>query len=291
VEWVETTGKTMEEAKDAALDELGVDEHDAEFEVVDEPRAGLFGRLRGEARVRARVAPRQHRPKPERRERRRRAPSPSAGRGSSPAPEPGVAAPPGAAESPASLGGAAPQPLSAAAATAPTEPGAISPERGATMDVVTAQDQAVLMEGFLEGLLDAFGATAEITSHDIDEETVEIEVVGADLGLLIGPKGQTLQAVHDLARTVVQRRALGPHQGRVRIDIGGYRRHRREALERFTRQLAEEVQRSGVAKALEPMSAIDRKVVHDTANGLAGVATSSEGEEPRRRVVIAPSPS
>ena len=57
MEWVETTGKTVEEAKDAALDQLGVDEQDAEFEVIEEPRTGLFGRTRGEARVRARVRP------------------------------------------------------------------------------------------------------------------------------------------------------------------------------------------------------------------------------------------
>src|SRR5215218_9049 len=70
MEWVETTGKTIEEAKDAALDQLGVDEQDAEFEVVEEPKTGLFGRTRGEARVRARVRPTQPRPKVERRDRR-----------------------------------------------------------------------------------------------------------------------------------------------------------------------------------------------------------------------------
>ena len=68
MEWVETTGKSVEEAKDAALDQLGVDEQDAEFEVVEEPRTGLFGRTRGEARVRARVRPTQPRPKVERRD-------------------------------------------------------------------------------------------------------------------------------------------------------------------------------------------------------------------------------
>ena len=72
MEWVETTGKTVEEAKDAALDQLGVDEQDAEFDVVEEPRTGLFGRTRGEARVRARVRPTQPRPKVERRDRRGR---------------------------------------------------------------------------------------------------------------------------------------------------------------------------------------------------------------------------
>src|SRR5580658_5578729 len=63
MEWVETTGKTIEEAKDAALDQLGVDESDAEFVVVTEPKSGLFGRMRGEARVRARVMPTSPRPK------------------------------------------------------------------------------------------------------------------------------------------------------------------------------------------------------------------------------------
>src|ERR1700685_3545674 len=66
MEWVETTGRTIEEAQDAALDQLGVDETDAEFVMVTEPKAGLFGRMRGEARVRARVRPVGPRPKRER---------------------------------------------------------------------------------------------------------------------------------------------------------------------------------------------------------------------------------
>jgi spoIIIJ-associated protein len=74
MEWVEVTGRTIEEAKDAALDQLGVDESEAEFEIVEEPRSGLFGRLRAEARVRARVLPTAPRPKIDRRERRRRRP-------------------------------------------------------------------------------------------------------------------------------------------------------------------------------------------------------------------------
>ena len=73
MEWVETTGRTVEDAKEAALDQLGVDESDAEFTVVEEARAGLFGRLRSEARVRARIRPTAVRPKDDRRDRRRRA--------------------------------------------------------------------------------------------------------------------------------------------------------------------------------------------------------------------------
>src|SRR5690349_6331576 len=72
MEWVETTGKTVDEAKEAALDQLGVHDDDAEFEIVEEPRTGLFGRTWGEARVRARVRPTAPRPKTERGNRRRR---------------------------------------------------------------------------------------------------------------------------------------------------------------------------------------------------------------------------
>ena len=72
MEWVLTSGKTIEEAREKALDQLGVAEDEAEFEVLEEPKPGLFGRVRGEARLRARVRPSQPRPKVERRERRRR---------------------------------------------------------------------------------------------------------------------------------------------------------------------------------------------------------------------------
>jgi spoIIIJ-associated protein len=73
------------------------------------------------------------------------------------------------------------------------------------------------------------------------------------------------------------------------VDVAGYRQRRVEALRRFSRQLADQVLASGASKALEPMSAADRKVVHDALNEVDGVATMSEGEEPYRRVVIVPS--
>ena len=78
----------------------------------------------------------------------------------------------------------------------------------------------------------------------------------------MGPKGATLQAIEELVRTVVQRRTEG-HGARIHVDVGGYRAKRREALERFALDLAEQVRESGEDRALEPMSASDRKVVHD----------------------------
>lgn len=299
MEWVETTGKTVDEAKDLALDQLGVDEQDAEFDIVEEPRTGLFKRVRGEARVRARVKPRPPRPKPDRKGQRRAprsAPADSSretttrrrAEGSRKASE-GPAGPRTgrgsrkAAPASDSTSGSRPP----AATTADTT-GSEARERTSMDEIVTLERQAEIMEAFLVGLVDAFGADGEVHRVQVDDETVELDLVGEDLGLLIGPKGQTLQAVQDLARTVVQRREPGTHEGRVRVDISGYRQKRRLALERFVTKIAEEVARTGTVKALEPMGAADRKVAHDAVNSIAGVVTRSEGQEPRRWVVISP---
>jgi spoIIIJ-associated protein len=296
VEWVETTGKTLEDAKDAALDQLGVDEADAEFEVVDEAKGGLFGLTRREARVRARVKPTSPRPKVERRDRRRRGGARGSGSGdaSSDTETP--------ARKPRTKSGAQRKDKSEKSdqrgdgrrrseqtpSVAASENGDMPEGIPMTSDDATVEDQAEIISEFLRGLVDAYGLSGEIEQEQIDEDTIELKVVGEDLGLLIGPKGQTLMAIQDLSRTVVQRQAAGIHHGRVRLDVSGYRQRRREALERFASSIADEVKASGVQKALEPMNAADRKVVHDTVNEIEGVRTVSEGEDQRRRVVILP---
>lgn len=155
-------------------------------------------------------------------------------------------------------------------------------------DEPTLAEQGETVKEFLEGLVEAFGAHATTEIEEVDDDTLEARVVGDDLGLLIGPKGATLQAVQEITRTVVQRAAEPGRGARVRIDIGGYREHRREALSRFTRGVCEQVLASGDPVALEAMNAPDRKVVHDTVNEIDGVASSSEGDDPDRRVVIRP---
>lgn len=275
MEWVETTGRTLEEAQDAALDQLGVDEADAEFEVLEEPKLGLFGRVRSEARIRARVRPNSPPAKDDRRQRRRR---PGAERSSAAPSEPSPTQP----SSPVTPAQAAPRTEQPRKAHAPS-----GRRQGAPMDNdVSLKQQAEAAATFLAGLVDAAGATSgKVEIHEIDENTVEVAVVGDQLGLLIGPNGATLAAVQDLTRTAVQR-STGSRNGRIMVDVGGYREKRRAALERFTRQIAAQVAESGQRKILEPMQAADRKVVHDTINTIEGVATVSEGEEPRRRVVI-----
>ncbi|WP_208029364.1 RNA-binding cell elongation regulator Jag/EloR [Rhabdothermincola sediminis] len=330
---METTGRTVDEAKDRALDQLGVDLSDAEFEVIEEPKAGLFGRIRREARVRARVKPTQPRPKTDRRERRRRGRSAGdKGREEVSAGSPKTVKRQEAGQTGTRTGEERPTEASGAASVQSSEAagnraaatsarrsrrrggggrgasgrgadaGAVPSEQaakssspdeggpGMTVEEVSLEEQGDIVEAFLEGLLDAFDLDGDVQQVRIDDDTLEVRIEGDDLGLLIGPKGQTLVALQELARTVVQRQAQGAHRGRFRVDVAGYRERRRQALERFARSVAEEVKRTGVQKALEPMGSADRKVVHDTVNAIDGVSTLSEGEDPRRRVIIVPQP-
>lgn len=154
-------------------------------------------------------------------------------------------------------------------------------------DVLTLEEQGESAREFIEGLIDEIGLEAAVTLRVIDTETVEVVVEGQELGILVGRGGATLGALQELARTVVQSRTAGPTE-RILVDVAGYRAKRSEALQRFTKQVAEEVLSSGAEQAMEPMLAPDRKVVHDTVTDIDGVETRSEGEEPRRYVVISP---
>lgn len=300
MEWVETTGASLEDAKEAALDQLGVADEDTEFEILEEPQKGLFGRTRGQARVRARIRPTQPRPKVERRDRRKKAKPESGARAAvadagTPATESTDTAPTDTAPTTGSTRRRSSRSRPPAAAAAVSEASASvestnqqgAPVSDTERDVDLDAHTAIVTE-FVTGLVEAFGVDGRVEVETLDDENVEVRVTGSDLGLLVGPKGATLAAVQELSRTVVHRQVPGTAAGRVRVDVAGYRQRRREALERFVQQVAEQVRESGVQKALEPMSPPDRKVVHDTVNGIDGVSTLSEGEEPRRRVVITP---
>ncbi|HLI73812.1 MAG TPA: R3H domain-containing nucleic acid-binding protein [Acidimicrobiales bacterium] len=152
-------------------------------------------------------------------------------------------------------------------------------------ETLSLEEQGESARVFVSGLLQELGLSAQVSARLVDEDTAEVSVDGDSLGVLIGPGGATLGALQELARTFVQKQT-GGHSGRIVIDVAGYRAKRVAALQRFTRQVGEEIKGSGKERALEPMSAADRKVVHDTVNDLGGLATRSEGEEPRRYIVI-----
>ncbi|MDA8291747.1 MAG: KH domain-containing protein [Actinomycetota bacterium] len=154
---------------------------------------------------------------------------------------------------------------------------------------MSVDEQAKAAGAFVRGIVDGFGLDATTEVH-VTEGHIAVEVSGEDLGLLVGPRGATLDALQELTRTVVQRRGE-EHGTRLVVDVAGFRARRAAALESFTRRVVDEVLASGEPEALEPMSAADRKIVHDVVNGLDGVETTSEGTEPRRYVVIRPTGS
>ena len=286
MEWVETTAKTVAEAKDLALDRLGVDEVDAEFEVVEEPRPGLFGRLRGEARVRARVRPAVPRAKVER----RRGRKPASAAASSP---PSVSSTPGGVSSTPDVARAAKSqgPKRSSQKRQEAIPVSENPsaDQGTSNDDGTPLvDEATAATSFLTGVVEALNVPATVSVVTVEDGELEARVEGGDLGLLIGPRGQTLQALQDLTRLAVQQQRGGVRGGWLRVDVSGYRAKRKDALERFTTQVVQQVLESATPRSLEPMGAADRKIVHDMAGTIGGVVTSSEGEEPNRRVVISP---
>jgi spoIIIJ-associated protein len=300
MEWIEQAGRTVAEATERALDQLGIDESDAEIVVVEEGRPGIFGIGRTDARVRVRVRPATPRPKRTQRNRRQRparenGPRQSDGDRTSAerdASTPPSAMPPADDEPGGSAAGAArsgnrrrrggSRPRQGSESTS----GASSATSTAREEEMTVEQQAEVARDFVAGVVERFGMTAEVGTR-IEEDQILVEVTGTDLGLLVGQRGATLDALQELTRTVVQRRS-DEHTNRLSVDVAGFREKRTRALENFARQVAQGVVESGEPHALEPMSAADRKVVHDTVNAISGVVTTSEGLEPRRYVVIRP---
>lgn len=293
MEWVETTGRTLAEAVDAALDQLGVHEDEADIEVLSEGKPGILGRIGArDARVRARVKPvsreKRHRRRGSREASSRKS-GPKGGRGGG---RSGATKP---AEKPEKPATGSDRPKGPAGDKPGSKPrgrgrrrtggeGQDDTERGAEMtSEMTVEEQAAAATDFVRDLVDAFGVRAT-TDTSIADDVISIDVSGDDLGTLVGQGGATLKAIEDLTRTVMQRRA--GRGARIRVDIGGYQAKRREALAEFAKKLARRVVETGKSQALEPMSAADRKVVHDAAAEVGGVETVSEGEDSRRRVII-----
>lgn len=271
MEWIEVNGRTVEDAIAAAAVELGVAVEAVEHEVIEAGKPGLFGRTRVDARIRARVGTVRARPA--------RAPRSTSSAG---------AAPQAASASARPRRGAT---TSSAAPPAPRSRPSSSDNGDVSRNepVDDVDHDAVAQEAirFLQGLFDAIGVEVSIDWHSIDDETLQVEVSGSTLGFLVGRGGQTLQALQDLVRLRVHH-ALGARSGRLMLDVGGYRAKRKTALEQFTDRVAAEVISSGERRAMEPMAAVDRKVIHARVGEIDGVRSESEGEDPNRRVVLLP---
>jgi len=202
VDWIEKTGRTVEEAVESALRELDLGRDQVEVEVVEEPQKGLFGLL-GAREAKVRVRP--------------------------------------------------------------------------------AQRKARFAAEFLEQLTKAMGLQVDISWSESDGY-VRVSLQGENLGLLIGRRGQTLDALQFLVNVAAAR--VSAERKKVLLDVAGYRERREDTLRRLALRLGEKVKRTGRKVVLEPMNAHERKIIHLTLQGVDGVTTRSEGRDPYRKVVI-----
>ncbi len=282
MEWVEVRGDDVAAAEELALDQLGVAREDAEFEVVTAPENKWLGLKKTEARVRARVKPAGPRAKENNQRKgnnRRKTQNRNKKQGNSQKQQKPRAKSPQNNEKKQdnrkkSNGTNKNQRKEKAKKMEDREPMPLA-----------EQEQAVIE--FLDGIIKGFDVEASSTTH-LEEERIIGAINGDDVGLLIGPRAGTLLAIQDLARTTVQRHASGRRTNRLSVDVGGYRERRKASLIEFTHRQIETVNESGEALVLEPMGSADRKIIHDAVAENDSVTSSSQGDEPRRYVIIHP---
>lgn len=205
---VEKTGRTVEDAIQAALEELGAKREDVEIEVLEEGSKGFLGLL-GARLARVRVT--------------------------------------------------------------------VDDSMDAKIDAARE---------FLEGLLERMGVSAEIEVEVGEEQLVYFRLSGRRMGVVIGRRGQTLDAIQYLVNLVANK--LSGPRARIVLDAEGYRDKRAETLRNLAERLAAKAKSERRKTVLEPMSALERRIVHLALAGDTEVETRSEGEEPYRRVVIVP---
>ena len=267
---LEITAATVEQAVAEAAKKLGVNSADIEVTVLEETR-GLFGK--GKVRVRASVKASAKAPT----ETKLAEKALTEAVVEMPAPEP--AAPEATVEKKAPRR----QPAKEKPRAADT---ADAPEGEPVAEVVATQANADELVGILEDLLDKAGLDARAHVNELTGRYVNITVDGPDVSYLVGRRGEVINALQYLLNVISTRRL----QNGVRVVLEGndYRKKRQEVLTKLATQIAEEVAKRGEEAVLDALPAFERRVVHKALSEFPGVVTYSEGEEPNRRVVIAP---
>ena len=250
LKWIESTGKSEEAAIEAALQKLGMDRDEVSVEILERAKSGFLGIGSTPARVKVTYE----------------APDEPEEEVSAPAPEP---------EQPA-----APVEETPAEAPAPVE-------RPASVSAAPAADdgKAAKIDAFLTGLMAHMGAQAKPEIRVDENGTYQVELVGQDLGGLIGRRGETLDAIQQLTGYAVNHGQS--KRVRIHVDAEGYRAKREESLVRLAHKVAGKVVRYHRNVTLEPMNAYERHVIHTALQDTPDVTTYSIGTEPNRRTVVA----
>lgn len=154
----------------------------------------------------------------------------------------------------------------------------------AKVRVTYEDDPGLLATVFIQTICKAMGVKAE-TQVTKDSENWHVNITGPELGILIGRRGDTLDALQYLTNLAVAKKLSD--RVRIIVDVEGYRSRREETLIRLAKRLSDKVKRTGVRIVLEPMNPHERRIIHTSLQDDSRISTFSEGDDPNRRVVIA----
>ena len=268
------SGKTIDLAIEAALNQLGLSRDDVSVQVLAQAKPGFLGLGATPAKVEVTYEAPDLKPEPE---------APKSALGSASRSKPKAAAPvqkkpeEPKVETPAPMAETKPQQEKPKAEPkkpaqpkvyAPAEPGSVEEK----------------IEQFLKGLLEHMNSDAVPHAWKEDSNTYNVELTGADLGYLIGRRGDTLDALQHLANYTINRNVEG--HIRINVDAESYREKREDSLRRYAQKKAQQVLKAHRRTTLEPMNAYERHVIHATLQDMDRITTYSVGTEPNRRVVI-----
>ena len=245
MEWIETTGSTVDEAKDRALDRLGIAEDDMQFEIIEEGSNSLFRLKRKEARLRARVKPVNTKPKFDRRQRNKKQSRGGKNTNGSGDTKNNNSRKNVKKDNPRESNKKTfnnnKTDKDAANARKKRDTDIKSTKKGSSKtdsearnngkeavkkNKMNLEEQSEITEDFVSGLLERMGLQARVVSS-IEDNRAVVQAQGLNLGLAIGPRGETVRAITQLAHTMIQRLSDGEAEGKLTVDIGGYRERRR----------------------------------------------------------------
>ena len=292
-----STGKTIDLAIEAALNQLGLDRDSVSVMVLQQAKTGFLGFGAQPAKVQLTyevpdpvVEKAPEKPKSALGSASRSKPKAAAIPGVTPEPAKPEAPKPAApkAEAPKALRqdkAKAPRPEKKA--EAPKAPREQKPEKKAESKVYTPAEPGSTeekIEVFIKGLLEHMGSQAVPHCEKVEANSYKVDLVGDDLGYLIGRRGDTMDAIQHLANYTINRGVDG--HVRVNVDAECYREKREDSLRRYARKKAQQVLKARRRTTLEPMNAYERHVIHAALQDMDNITTHSTGVEPNRRVVI-----
>ena len=272
------TGKTIDLAIEAALNQLGLDRDSVSVQVLAQAKSGFLGIGASPAKVQVTYEAPDLKPE-----------APKSALGSASRSKPKAKPQPKAEVKPAPVKEAKPQPKAepvkaekpAAPKAEKPAPKAVEPKTYVEVEAGSVEEKIVT---FVNGLLANMGSKAEGRIYKVEGNTYSVDLVGEDLGYLIGRRGDTLDAIQHLCNYSINRGVEG--HIRINVDAEAYREKREDSLRRYAMKKGQQVLKARRRTTLEPMNAYERHVIHATLQDMDRITTYSVGTEPNRRVVI-----